>query len=90
MSKTIKTTATNESDKSNNKPEDKPKGIPRYHDFIALGIEHKQAMKWHDAITCIESHAINMATAIENGALMTFMAIEAARWFRKAHKALKN
>ena len=58
--------------------------LPRYHDLIAAGVDGQQAMTWHEAIRCIEGHAINMAEGIEEGADNLR---QRAVWFRSAQKA---
>lgn len=39
--------------------------LPRFHDLLAAGVNEKQALAWHEAIQCLESHARNMAERIE-------------------------
>jgi hypothetical protein len=59
--------------------------IPRYYDFLAMGINESQALVWHEAILCLEGHAISMAEGIERKAKNLR---DRATWFRSAHKPI--
>lgn len=56
--------------------------LPRFHDFIAEGIPEHLAMKWHEAISALESHALTITKSIRKSALSaeTF-----ERYYRKQY-----
>lgn len=59
--------------------------IPKFHDFVAAGVSESVALRWHDAILLLLSHAETMAATIETSTNVTSMQ-KAAKNYREASK----
>lgn len=63
--------------------------LPLLHDMLAMGVPENTAMRWHDAIWLLKSHAEHMAEVIEEQIGDKTVLREAAENFREAMCAIR-
>jgi hypothetical protein len=63
--------------------------LPLLHDMLAMGVPEVTALRWHDAVWLLKSHAEHMAEVIEEQTCDKTVLREAAENFRDAMCAIR-